>query len=77
MVKCIEVEWNKGVSLTKSEILVISLLASDLTQKEIARKLNLSYHTIFSHVRNSRDKVGCINSIGLVRFALVNNLIQF
>ena len=48
----------------------------DLTLKEIAAKMNLSPRTIDGYRDNLFEKVKVSNRVGLVLFALRNNLIQ-
>lgn len=44
--------------LTKSEIRVLELLVRGYSEKEIADKLNISFHTVNNHMRNIRDRNG-------------------
>jgi DNA-binding NarL/FixJ family response regulator len=43
--------------MTKREKQVIELIAEGYTNKEIAQKLNLSTHTVKSHVHNILEKL--------------------
>lgn len=65
---------KKGV-LSPREIDVIKLVAEDLSDKEIADKLNVSYNTIASHRRNITKKIDCNSKNGIVRFAIENGII--
>ena len=67
---------NGTVNITKREIEVLNLIANELTNEEIAKKLNLSKRTIDSHRQKMLVKLGLRNTAGLVRFAMENNLIQ-
>lgn len=62
--------------LSEREIDVLKLLATGLSNKEIADKLNISIHTVISHRKNITQKT-CIKSVsGLTIFAVVQKLIS-
>lgn len=65
-----------SVQLTKREIEIIRLIASEMTNQEIADKLNISLRTVDTHRRNLLQKLGVKNTAGLVRYAIQNNLIE-
>jgi DNA-binding CsgD family transcriptional regulator len=52
-------------SLSSSELMVARLLASGLTQKEVALKLKRSSETVRSHVRNIFEKLGISSAVML------------
>jgi DNA-binding NarL/FixJ family response regulator len=56
--------------LTKREKDVVHLLAESLTNREIARELNLSEHTIKNYLFRMFDKVGVSNRVELVLYAV-------
>ncbi|MFO7880166.1 MAG: response regulator [Bacteroidales bacterium] len=62
--------------LTKREIEVLQLIAQEFTNVEIAEKLFISRRTVDTHRRNLLQKLGVKNSIGLIRFAYSNGLIE-
>lgn len=62
--------------LTKREIEILKLIAQELTNVEIADKLYISRRTVDTHRRNLLQKLGAKNSIGLIRFAYSNGLIE-
>lgn len=62
--------------LTEREIEIIELVASGLTNKEIAEKLFISHRTVDTHRTNVMKKVNVTNVAGLIRFAFSHNLIQ-
>ena len=66
---------NKNVRLTKRELEILQLIASELTNQEIADKLFISPRTVHSHRRNLMQKVGVKNTVGLVRYAIDQELI--
>jgi DNA-binding NarL/FixJ family response regulator len=63
-------------SLTNREIEVLKLIAQEMTNVEIADKLFISRRTVDTHRQNLLQKIGTKNSIGLVRFAYSNGLIE-
>ncbi len=68
--------WKKREELlSPSELKILSLIKSGLSSQEIADQLSLSVHTIKTHRKNMLDKAGAQNSIELLNFAVVNNLI--
>jgi len=52
-----------------AEINVIKLIAQDLSDKEIADKLNVSYNTVSKHRYNILKKIGAAGKPGIVKFA--------
>jgi DNA-binding NarL/FixJ family response regulator len=69
-------EYQIFLNLPEREKEFLKLLATDLTLKEIAAKMNLSPRTIDGYRDNLFEKVKVSNRVGLVLFALRNNLIQ-
>jgi len=62
--------------LTRREKQVLSLIARELTTKEIAQELHLSEHTVESHRRNLLTKLNVRNVVGLIRKAMQRGLIE-
>lgn len=62
--------------LTKREIEILQLIAQEYTNVEIAEKLFISRRTVDTHRRNLLQKIGVKNSIGLIRFAYTNGLLE-
>lgn len=56
--------------LTEREREILSLIALGYSNKEIAAKLFVSFHTVKNHVHNIFDKLGCRNRAEAVRMAL-------
>lgn len=54
-------------SLTPSELRVIRLVAHGLTNREVARELRLSPHTVDSHLRRCFAKLGVSSRVDLTR----------
>lgn len=71
-----EDEYHVFMNLPEREREFLKFLATDLTLKEIAAKMNLSPRTIDGYRDNLFEKVKVSNRVGLVLFALRNNLIQ-
>lgn len=69
-------EYQIFLNLPEREKEFLKLLPTDLTLKEIAAKMNLSPRTIDGYRDNLFEKVKVNNRVGLVLFALRNNLIQ-
>jgi DNA-binding NarL/FixJ family response regulator len=62
--------------LSKREIEILTLICREFSNIEIAEKLFLSVSTIETHRKNIIAKLGVNNTVGLVRFALKNKLIE-
>lgn len=68
---------RKGIAdneLTPREKEVLSLIAEELTNAEIAEKLFLSPRTIDTHRRNLLQKLNVKNTAGLVKYAIKHEL---
>ncbi len=64
---------NKAM-LSDRELEVLELLLYGLSNKDVADRLNLSYHTVTTHRRNIMKKTKSKNISGLYNFAKRNNL---
>lgn len=62
--------------LTNREIEILKLVASGLIAKEIADKLKLSTHTIYTHRKNIMRKLKIGTSTELVLYAVKNGLVE-
>lgn len=60
--------------LTNREQEILKLIVQECTSEEIAQKLFISKKTVDQHRANILFKTGCRNTIGLVKFALTNQL---
>jgi len=67
---------HKLSGLTQREIEIITLITDGLSYKEIASTLDLSTRTVESHKNNILHKLELKNSIELVKYAIVNKLID-
>jgi len=62
--------------LSPREIEIITLIALEYSGKEISEKLFISSHTVETHRKNIMKKLNIKSTIGLVKYALKNNLIN-
>ena len=63
-------------SLTRRETEVLRLICEDRSNEEIAKILFISPRTVDGHRSNIIHKLGVRSKIGLVKYALQNNLIS-
>jgi DNA-binding NarL/FixJ family response regulator len=63
------------IELTPREKEILKLVCQEMPSHEIAEKLKISVHTADTHRRNLLSKTGSRNSVGLVRYAIENELI--
>jgi DNA-binding NarL/FixJ family response regulator len=61
------------VRMTKREREIILLIADGLSNKEIARRLNIATHTVKSHVHNSLEKLALHSRLQLANFVHEEN----
>jgi len=62
--------------LSKREIEVLKLVCREFSNTDIAEKLFLSVSTVETHRKNLIAKLGVHNTVGLVKYALKNKLID-
>ena len=60
--------------LTIREQEILRLIVQEFTSEEIAQKLFISKKTVDHHRANILEKTGCRNTVGMVKFALTNQL---
>lgn len=65
-----------GEILSKREVEVLKLVCKEFSNAEIAQKLFLSISTVETHRKNLIAKLGVQNTVGLVKFAIRNNLVD-
>lgn len=82
-VKLIEAAENKKISkekakkiLTRREIEVLQMIAMEMSNDEIARKLFVAKRTVDTHRQNLLNKLQVKNSIGLLRVAYKLDLVK-
>jgi len=66
---------GQSISLSKREQEVLNLLARELSNEEIAERLFISERTVESHRRNIFIKTKTKSVIGLIKYAIKNDLI--
>ena len=62
--------YEKPVNLTQREREILQLIAESFTNKETARKLNISLYTVQVHRRNIMQKLGIHKHADLIRYAI-------
>jgi DNA-binding NarL/FixJ family response regulator len=62
-------------ALSNRELLVLTLIAKEFSNQQIAEKLHLSVETINSHRKNIMKKLNVKNTAGMIVYAINNNLI--
>ncbi len=62
--------------LSNREIEIIKLISLEYSGKEISEQLFISIHTVETHRKNIMKKLQTKNTIGLVKYALKNHLIN-
>lgn len=68
---------NKNLKiLTSREVEILKLIVKEYTSEEIAEKLFISKKTVDNHRSNILEKTNCRSTIGLVKFALTNGLVD-
>lgn len=62
--------------LTEREMEILQLICREMSNQQIAQKLFLSVGTVDTHRKNIILKLGVNNTVGLVRYAFKNGLID-
>lgn len=70
----IKPSFVKPIDLTTREVDILSLICKEFTNKEIADRLSLSKRTVEKIRSNLLEKIDAKNTVGLVRYALQNNI---
>jgi DNA-binding CsgD family transcriptional regulator len=65
---------GSDTSLTKREKDVLLLICEEKSTKQIAAALRRSPHTVESHKKSIRLKTGSLTVVGIVVFAMKNNI---
>jgi two-component system response regulator NreC len=63
-------------SLTKREVEILKLICDELSSKDISEKLFISINTVETHRKRILSKLNVKNSIGVVRYAMENHMIN-
>ena len=69
-------EHKADIPLTRRELEVLQLIATENTNSEIAKELFISIRTVDTHRRNLIEKLGVKNTVGLVKYAIKNELVD-
>ncbi len=69
-------DYKAQSKLTQRETSVLKLVASGLTNKMIADKLNISINTVLSHRKNITAKLGIKSVSGLSVYAIMNGIVS-
>jgi DNA-binding NarL/FixJ family response regulator len=64
------------VSLTDKEIEIVRLISEELTNREMAERLQVSIRTIEGHKERILDKTKTKNSVGIVMYAMRHKLVS-
>lgn len=64
------------ITLTNREKQIIKLIAEELTNVEIGKRLGISPRTVDTHRRNLLQKLDVKNTAGLVRYAITRDLLS-
>ena len=64
-----------GTELTKREIEILRMLPTRLSQREIGRRLFVSYNTVHSHIRSIYRKLGVSSRVDAVKRAREQGLL--
>jgi DNA-binding CsgD family transcriptional regulator len=54
--------------ITRRELEIVDCLVEGATARDVADQLDLSFHTVRTHIKNIYDKLGVINRVELVRW---------
>ncbi len=66
----------RKAEVTKRELEILKLVAQELTNAEIAVKLNNSPMTIITHRKNLLRKLGVKNTAGLIKYAMEQGMLN-
>ena len=69
-------ERGDQIRLTTRETEILTLIAEEYSNPEIAKKLFISIRTVDTHRRNLLDKLQVKNTAGLVKYAIKNGLVD-
>ena len=62
-------------NITKRELEILQLVVREFTTKEISEQLTISINTIDTHRKNIMKKLNVKNTIGMVKYAIKNDLV--
>ncbi|WP_258102943.1 response regulator transcription factor [Marinoscillum sp. MHG1-6] len=70
-------EPDQKSNITKREAQILRLICQELTMKQIGEELFLSEQTVHTHRKNLLKKTQAKNTVGLVKFAVQNQIVSF
>lgn len=70
------IKKDSKIELSQKEIDVILMICQELTNKEIADRLNLSIRTVEGYRDRIQSKIGARNSAGIVVYAIKNKIYE-
>lgn len=62
--------------LSPRELEILKLICQEMSNAEIAKKLFLSVGTVDTHRKNIIVKLGVNNTVGMVKFAIMNGILE-
>ena len=65
-----ETSYRSTDNLSDRELQVVELIATGLTNQDIAKQLEISKRTVDNHISNILEKTRTANRVALVRWAL-------
>ena len=71
-----ETSWGVKENLTEREIEIIKLITEKYSNSEIAEKLFISIHTVYTHRKNIMKKLKLKSPVELILFAIDSGIIQ-
>lgn len=66
---------NVSIQLSEKEKLILQLICSEYTSKEMADQLNMSLRTIEAYRQSLQEKTGSKNSAGLILYAIRSGIV--
>lgn len=64
------------VPLTERETQILKLIAEGYSNTQIGKLLDISHRTVDTHRTNIRNKLGVGGLAGMIRYALINQIID-
>jgi DNA-binding NarL/FixJ family response regulator len=69
------VKLLQKLGLSQRELQILQLIAKEYTNDEIGKRLKISKRTVDSHRQNLLHKLKAKNTVGLIKFAINNNIL--
>ena len=69
------INGGDSIKLSSRERQIVASLVNAATAKEIARELQISFHTVRAHIRNIYMKIGVCNRVELMRWLSTERLL--